>query len=66
MRHRAASRHTHLQLDQENLTRAKSVLGAKAETEAIERARALVVKEHTLDQLLKRTKGGMQLRKAFR
>ena len=43
MRHRAASRHTHLQLDQANLTRAKSVLGAKAETESIERARALVV-----------------------
>lgn len=65
MRHRAAGRHTHLQLDQENLTCAKSVLDAKAETEAIERAPALVVKEHTLDQLLKRTKGGMQLQKAF-
>jgi hypothetical protein len=66
MRHRAARRHTHLQLDQAELTRAKSVLGAKAETEAIERALALVVEEHTLDQPLKRAKGRMQLQTVFR
>lgn len=66
MRHSAAIRHKHLQLDQGKLTRAKAVLGAKTETEAIERALALVVEEHTLDQPLKRAKGRMQLRKVFR
>ena len=66
MRQRAARRHRHLQLDQAKLTRAKAVLGAKTETEAIERALALVVEEHRLDQLLKWVKGRMQLRRVFR
>jgi hypothetical protein len=66
MKHRAARQHTHLQLDQAKLTRAKTVLGAKTETEAIERTLALVVEEHELDQPLKRAKGRMQLRKVFR
>jgi len=65
MRHRAAKRHKHLQLDQARLTRAKTVLGAKAETEAIERALALVVEEHRIDRPLKRAKGRMRLRKVF-
>lgn len=65
MRHSAARRRTHLQLDHVKLTRAKAVLGAKTETEAIERALALVVEEHTLDQLLKWMKGRMQLRRVF-
>ena len=66
MRNTAAIRHKHLQLDQNKLTRAKTVLGAKTETETIERALALVVDEHELDKLLKRAKGRMQLRKVFR
>lgn len=66
MRNTAAIRHKHLQLDQDKLTRAKTVLGAKTETETIERALALVVDEHELDKPLKRAKGRMQLRKVFR
>lgn len=66
MRNTAAIRHKHLQLDQDKLTRAKTVLGAKTETETIERALALVVDEHELDQPLKRAKGRMKLRKVFR
>jgi hypothetical protein len=66
MKQTAARRHKHLQLDQKKLTRAKAVLGAKTETEAIERALMLVVEEHELDQPLKRAKGRMQLRKVFR
>lgn len=66
MKHRAARRHTHLQLDHAKLTRATTVLGTKAETEAIERALALIVKEHTLDQPLRRAKGRMQLQRVFR
>ena len=62
----ATIRHKHLQLDQDKLTRAKSVLGAKTETEAIERALTLVVDEHEIDKPLKRAKGRMQLRKVFR
>ena len=62
----ATIRHKHLQLDQEKLTRATSVLGAKTETEAIERALTLVVDEHEIDKPLKRAKGRMQLRKVFR
>lgn len=66
MRQRAARRHKHLQLDQAKLTRAKTVFGTKTETEAIEYALSLVVEEHRLDQLLKRVKGRMQLRRVFR
>lgn len=62
----ASIRHKHLQLDQDKLTRAKSVLGAKTETETIERALTLVVDEHEIDKPLKRAKGRMQLRKVFR
>ncbi|MBK9308389.1 MAG: hypothetical protein IPM58_15205 [Nitrospira sp.] len=66
MRHRAAIRHKHLRLGHAKLTRAKTVLGAKTETDAIERALALVVGEYTLDQPLKRAKGRMHLWKVFR
>jgi len=66
MRHRAARRHTHLQLDQAKLTRANTVLGAETETEAIEHVLALVVEEHRLDQPLKWAKGRMQVRRVFR
>ncbi len=66
MRHRAARRHKHLQLDHTKLTRAKAVLGTKTEIEAIERALALVVEEHRLDQPLKLVKGHLQLRRVFR
>jgi hypothetical protein len=66
MRNTAVIRHKHLELDQDKLTRAKHVLGAKTETEAIERALTLVVDEHELDKPLRRAKGRMQLRKVFR
>jgi hypothetical protein len=66
MRNTAVIRHKHLELDQDKLTCAKNVLGAKTETEAIERALTLVVDEHELDKPLRRAKGRMQLRKVFR
>jgi hypothetical protein len=65
MSHTATTRHKHLQLDQEKLTRAQAILNAKTETETIERALTLVVDEHELDKPLKRAKGRMQLRKVF-
>ncbi len=66
MRQRAARRHKHLQLDHAKLTRVKTVLGTKAETETIERALALVVEERRLDQPLKRMKRHMQLQRVYR
>lgn len=60
------TRHKHLRLDQEKLTRVVGGLGAKTETEAIERAPMLVVEEHELDQPLRRAKGRMHLRKVYR
>jgi hypothetical protein len=66
MRYRAAIRHKHRQLDQAKLTRAKTVLGAKTETEAIERTLMLVEEEHELDEPLRWAKGCMQLQKVFR
>jgi len=66
MRHRAAIRYKHLQPDQAKLTRVKTVLSAKTETDAIEGALVLVVEEHTLDQPLRRAKERMQLQKGVR
>lgn len=66
MRKTGVIRRKHFQLDQDKLTRAKIVLGAKTETEAIERVLALVVAEQELDKHLRRAKGRMQLRKVFR
>ncbi len=62
----AVLRHKHLQLDQGKLDRAKSILGAKTETEAIERALTLVVDETDLDKVLKLAKGRARIRKVFR
>jgi hypothetical protein len=59
-------RHKHMQLDQRKLDRAKSILSAKTETEAIERALSLVVDETELDNVLKLAKGRTKIRKVFR
>ena len=59
-------RHKHFQLDQGKLNRAKSVLGAKTETEAVDRALDLVVAEAKLDKALKGAKGRARIRKVFR
>ncbi len=62
----AALRHKHLQLDQGKLDRAKSILGARTETEAVERALTLVVDEAELDKVLKLGKGRARIQKVFR
>lgn len=59
-------RHKHLQLDQRKLDRAKSLLGAKTETEAIEQALTLVIDETALDRVLKVAKGRTRIRRVFR
>lgn len=61
-----ALRHKHLQLDQRKLNRVKAVLGAKTETEALDRALDLVVIEADLDTALRKARGKGRLRKVFR
>jgi hypothetical protein len=61
-----ALRHKHLQLDQGKLDRAKRILGAKTETEALDRALNLVVSEASVDTTLRRIRGKGRIRKVFR
>lgn len=62
----AAIRHKHLQIDQGQLDRAKTILGVKTETEAVDRALRLVVTEAEIDAALRRAAGKAHLRKLFR
>jgi len=59
-------RHKHVQLDQGKLNRARRILRAKTETEALERALNLVVGEAELDTALKKARGKGRIRKVFR
>jgi len=59
-------RHKHVQLDQGKLNRARQILGAKTETEALERALDLVVSEAEIDTALKKARGKGRFRKVFR
>ncbi len=61
----ASLRHKHLQLDQGKLNRARRILGAKTETETLERALDLVVSEAEIDTALRRARGKGRIRKVF-
>jgi len=61
-----ALRHKHLQLDQGKLDRARRILGAKTETEALDRALNLVVSEADIDTTLRKIGGKGRIRKVFR
>jgi len=62
----ASFRHKHLQLDQGKFDRARKILGAKTETETLERALDLVVSEAEIDAALKKARGKGRIRKVFR
>ncbi len=62
----ASLRHKHLQLDQGKLNRARRILGAKTETETLERALDLVVREAEIDTALRKARGRGRIRKVFR
>ncbi len=62
----ASLRHKHLQLDQGKLNRARRILGAKTETETLERALDLVVSEAEIDTTLRKARGKGRIRKVFR
>ena len=59
-------RHKHVQLDQGKLNRARQILRAKTETEALERALDIVVSEAEIDTALKKVRGKGRIRKVFR
>lgn len=62
----ASVRHKHIRIDQTKLDRAKKVLAAATETEALDRALTLVVSEADIDATLRQTAGKGQLKKRFR
>jgi len=58
-------RHKHMQLNQEKLNQAKTILGAKTETEALDRALDLVLTEAEVDNVLRKSRGKGRIRKVF-
>ena len=58
-------RHKHMQLDQRKLDRARRLLGARTETEAVDRALDLVVTEAEIDRALRAARGKAKLRRVF-
>lgn len=56
----------YVQLDQEKLQRAKHILGAKTDTEALDRALDIVVAEAEIDAVLREARGEGRFRKVFR
>ena len=62
----SALRHKHIRLDQAKLERAKRVLDARTDTEALDRALTLVVTEGEIEAVLRTIRGKGALKKAFR
>ena len=58
-------RHKHVQLDQGKLDRARRVLGARTETETLDRALDFVVTEADIDRALRGARGKARLRRVF-
>ena len=58
-------RHKHVQLDQAKLDRARRLLGARTETETLERALDFVVTEADIDRALRGARGKANLRRVF-
>jgi hypothetical protein len=61
-----ALRHKHVRIDQAKLARARKVLAARTDTEALDRALDLVVSEAEIDSELRRIGGKGSLKKVFR
>ena len=58
-------RHKHVRIDQAKLNRAKKVLNAETDTEALDRALDVVVAEATIDRALRAVRAKGRLRKVF-
>jgi hypothetical protein len=59
-------RHKHVRIDQAKLQKAKRLLNATTDTEALDRALTLVVSEGELDETLLTIGGKGSLKKVFR
>lgn len=62
----APLRHKHVQLDQRKLNKVRRILGARTETEALDRALNIVVSEADIDTALRKARGRGRIRKVFR
>ena len=58
--------HKHVRIDQAKLDKAKKVLGARTDTEALDRALTVVVTEAEIDAILRSAGGKGRLKKVFR
>lgn len=61
----ASVRHKHIRIDQTKLDKARKVLAAATETEALDRALTLVVSEADIDTTLRQVAGKGRLKKLF-
>ena len=61
----ASIRHKHIRIDQVKLDRARKLLAATTETEALDRALTLVVSEAEVDAVLRRVSRKGRLKKIF-
>jgi len=61
-----ALRHKHVRIDQAKLDKARKVLDARTDTEALDRALSLVVSGAEIEAVLRRIRGKGQLKKVFR
>lgn len=61
----ASIRHKHIRIDQAKLDKARKVLAAATETEALDRALTLVVSEADIDAALRQSAGKGRLKKLF-
>jgi len=59
-------RHKHVRIDQAKLEKAKELLEARTDTEALDLALTLVVTEGEIDAVLRGLSGKGKLRKVFR
>jgi hypothetical protein len=59
-------RHKHVRIDQVKLEKAKKVLEARTDTEALDRALTVVVTEAEIDATLRSAGGKGRLKKVFR
>lgn len=62
----AVFRHQHVRIDQAKLDRARKILSARTDTEALNRAPMIVVSEADIDATLRKTAGKGRIKKVFR
>ncbi len=59
-------RHKHVRIDEVKLKKAKRILGAATDTEALDRALSVIVAEGEIDEALREIGGKGSVKKVFR